>query len=171
MKRFKSKKALVFLGVIVVAIAAAIGAYAYWTASGAGSGSATAASGESNLVVAATGWADLAPNVSKPVNVTVTNPSTNPDKAYVTGVSIDDSYVSGATGSPAHGGNGITTSAAGCLSQWFSMSATSVAVGQDLAPGATSSSKLLGNVTFNDDSAVNQDACKGASITIHLLSN
>ena len=63
----------------------------------------------------------------------------------------------------------VTTSNAGCLPAWFDATVPS---GTTTVPAYVTSHPLgTGTLTFNDDPAVNQDACKGATITVSVSSN
>ena len=151
MKRF-SKQTLALLAVSAVAVIAVLGAYAYWTTSGSGSGTASAAANNANsLAISGGSSVALAPNTSDEFTITVAN--SNAGSAYA-----DNLYVS------------ISNNKTGCDSGWFKVdnaNATSpdnvVSFNKTVAAGG--SDTAAAEIWFND-SASNQDACKGAAITL-----
>lgn len=141
--RNKKFVALVTVGVLAVG---GTSAYAYWTSTGSGSGTATAAAGDSNLVIASSSPAGLSPGGSVAVTGTVTNPNS---------YSVKVGTVSGV----------VTTSNASCLPDDFGFAP--VAVNQTVAAGQNT--PFAGTLTMAD-TAVNQDACKSAVITLTFSS-
>ena len=156
---FKSTKkrvlaALSVVGILVVAVAA----FAYWTTSGSGSGSATAGS-DAGVTVAGNPADGIYPGGNKAVTTVITN-SSSTQAQYVTNlhvtISIDSAHAT-----------------AGCLAADFTYKADSEASGasnphtvslnQEIAAGSTLS--VPGKV-YMADTAVNQDACKGATVNL-----
>jgi hypothetical protein len=142
-----TKKILVGGLVATVALVAAVGSYAYWTTGGSGSGSATAGTTNDNLSISSSSVSGITPGSSTPVTVTVTNP--NSYSARVATVST-----------------AITTSDPGCLAADFSFPPKTL--NATIAAGSTAS--FTQNLVFAD-TAANQDACKGATITLTYSSN
>jgi hypothetical protein len=149
-KVIKSKKGIALLAALVVAIAAAVGAYAYWTTTGSGTGSAANASSNGTLVLHASFAPGLTPGASEPVSFTADNAGSS--SLYVGTVS-----------------SVVSTSDAGCLPADFTVPAAvenqTIPAGGTAVPLANDSS-----ITFAD-TAQNQDACKGATVTLTLSSN
>ena len=92
----------------------------------------------------------VAPGTPKGITYTATNPNSSS-----TPVTLADPVV--------------TTSNAECLPKWFS--ATAPGGTTTVSGKATATALGTGTLTLNDDPAVNQDACKGATITVTVGSN
>ena len=156
-------------GALVVATAGA--AYAYWSTSGSGSGTASTTGGTANALTftqnpngsgVAQAVAAMYPgDTAQALTVVVKN--TSGESAYVANVRA---Y--------------ITTNNAGCTGSDFllggvaapSTAATAAALtwtAQDLAAGGSASA--TSTVQFNNKAASNQDACKGATVTINYLAS
>lgn len=153
-RRFHMKKrtaGIVIAGAVVVATAG--GAFAYWTTLGDGSGSATAASENGTVTLHAAVPNGLTPGASGKVTFTADNPGTS--SLFVTtitlaSVTVDDKH-------------------AGCDVADFTM--PDVASDTRVLAGAYGQPvDGVGTLTFAD-TKVNQDACKGAEITLHLTSS
>ncbi|MFL5896511.1 MAG: hypothetical protein ACJ76Z_15530 [Thermoleophilaceae bacterium] len=177
-----TKKRITALLGVVAALAVAVGAVAYWTAGGSGSGTGTNVSTTSSLGLTANGLGGLTPSGSKSFSVDFTNP--NSYAVRVSSVLIDDRYGDGITGgaegtNAAHGGNGITTSDAGCLSSWFATNAStgSFALGSAVTVPAnngttdgSATASSVGTVSMPTNTTDNQNVCKGVTLTLHLKS-
>jgi hypothetical protein len=165
MRRISTKSVVaVVAGTALVAGGAGV-AYAFWTATGTGSGTATTSTGESHLAFGATTTIDAMYPGDAPqaFSVTLTNNAQN--KAYVAGVkaflTIDgshpgcsaDDYVLGATTAATAPGSEATAVP-------LAWTATELASG--------GSGTVSGKIGFNDK-GTNQDACKGATVTINYL--
>jgi len=125
-----------------VVLVGVLGAYAFWTSGGSGSGTATAGTTTDNLTIASPSVSGIAPGSATPVTVTVTNPNT---------YSVHVGTVSTA----------ITTSDPGCLPADFSFPAKAM----NATIAGLDSASFTQNLVFAD-TAVSQDACKGATITL-----
>ncbi|UOD81119.1 hypothetical protein [Paenarthrobacter ureafaciens] len=145
-----SKKSRITAAVAGVALVAVGGgaAYAYWTTTGAGNGEATNSAGGGTVTLHATFDGGLAPGNSVPVAYTADNATTS-------------STVVGAL-TPS-----VTTDKAGCLPEWFVVTADTGNV--RVLAKTTGTSVGAGTLTFND-SEDNQDACKGAVVTVSVTS-
>lgn len=151
--KIATKKIAGFLTAGALTVATAGGAYAYWTASGAGASSAATSSGAPDLTAAQTqAPANLAPGVvAGTVAGTVMNKGTS--SAYVTQVTLSISSVippAGVTGT--------------CNASDYTVGSATMSIRQDIAPGATVSSGGA-PIGFNAKTT-NQDACKGATVTL-----
>jgi hypothetical protein len=149
MFKFGKKRVLALATVAALAVAGI--AYAYWTTTGSGSGSATNAASNGTLALHASFADGLTPGASEPVSFTADNTGTS--NLYVGTVS---SIVS--TDKPA------------CDVSWFSV--PDAVVGQTIPHGQSGVALTPGStITFADSTTANQDACKGAKVTLTLSSN
>ena len=146
----KSKRASVSVGLFLVFALAAGGAYAYWTNNGTGSGSATTDSpAAGQLSVTAAPISGLAPGVAaQTLTGSITNNGTN--SFTVTGLSAAITGVAGGAGP-------------GCDATDYTLVQPSGVSGSLAAGGSQPFSS--GSIAFNNK-ATNQDACKGATVTI-----
>ncbi len=141
----------------VIALTATGAAIAYFTSSGSGTGTAAVGSSES-VTLHATLSSSLYPGSSSPVTMTVDNPSSGAQRVgtvTLSSISVDAGHSTCAT--TISGGNPD-----------FTMPA--VAVNKVFPPGNGQSVTPAGTLTMND-TGVNQDACQGATLTLHLSNN
>lgn len=164
MKLIKSKKALVLLGVLVVAVAAAVGAYAYFTNNGSGTGSATVGTSATASIDGTSSDALYPGGPAVDVSVTVTNNGSG--HQFVNKVHLDgvDAFTDAGFTTPIPVGTG----AGQCDTSKFSM--PDVTVGEDLAAGATSTVHT-GHLSMANDTLNSQDGCKLAHLRLNLSSN
>jgi hypothetical protein len=152
MKNFlKSKKGFAALLATLAVAVAATGAYAYFTTTGAGTGSATVGTSTA-VVLHGTAPTTLYPGTSSVVNFTVDNPSTGHQLVNV--ITLDS----------------VSTDAAhsSCVTNYYTM--PNVTANQDVPAGNGTAITATGTLTFNN-TAVSQDGCKNAPLTLHLSSN
>lgn len=150
------KRALAALGCTVTLAVAGV-AFAYFTSSGSGTGTATVGS-SSAVTLHASISSDLYPGSSSPVTFTVDNPSSGSQRVgtvTLASISVD----------AGHSGCSITISGG---NPDFTMPA--VTVNKVFPPGNGQSVTPAGTLTMNE-TGVNQDACQGASLTLHLTNN
>ena len=149
----KLRKKTVVLGTAVLVLVGGGSALAYWTTTGSGSGSATNAAANGTLTLSATFADGLTPGASESVAYAASNPGTSSlfVGTITPTVAVDAAH-----------------DAAGCLATDFT--ATTVTSNTRVAAGATDVAVGSGSLSFAD-TAVNQDACKGATITLNLVSN
>lgn len=152
------KKLTIGAGVLAALMVGTV-AFAYWTSSGTGSGTAAVGtdSGVTIAVQPFTGGpannGTLYPSHNVTVNFTITNNSAN------TPVKVGK-VVADTSGGNTNGISGLPT---GCLAADFHFA--DVTINTEIADGAT----ITGSGTLSmDDTAVNQDACKGAAPVLHL---
>lgn len=164
MLRKFTKKRLLLTGIAV--LVAATAAFAYWTTSGGGSGSATAGT-DAGVTISGDPAAGLYPGGSKAVTTTISNSS-----------STQAQYVSNL-----HVSVGVTKAAnvsGTCDASWFTYKADSdpatgtganpasnphtTGVNTEIAAGGNTT--VAGHVYMSDEAATNQDACKGATVTL-----
>jgi hypothetical protein len=147
MNRF-SKKMKVAVGVVALTMVAA-GAYAFWTGGGSGDGTATVASGGTATLVG-TVAPGLAPGLNRAVTFTALNGSTAP-------IQIDTLHM-----------DSIVADDVSCLPADFSMA--DVLVNQQIPVSATPTDLTAAGSLVMANSGLNQDACKGAALTLTLSS-
>ncbi|MDX6676002.1 MAG: hypothetical protein QOE31_54 [Solirubrobacteraceae bacterium] len=149
MNRFKNKMRIA-AGVVALSLVTA-GAYAYWTGGGTGGGSAAVGTA-GTVTVTATVATGIAPGTAKAVTFTAANATASP--IQVTTVHLD----------------GITADAghAACVTDDFSMAD----VGQAFQVPAGATTQALPNAgsLVYANTAADQDACKGATLTLALSS-
>jgi hypothetical protein len=150
------KRAFTALG-CVCALAAAGTAIAYFTSSGSGTGSASVGSSSPVTLHASIG-SNLYPGSSSAVTFTVDNPSSGVERVgtvSLSSISVDAAHSSCST--TIGGGNPDFTMAP-------------VPVNQVFPPGSGESVSATGTLSMNETGA-DQDACQGATLTLHLTSN
>ena len=152
--RSKRKRAVVFG--LVAALVVAGAAIAFWTSSGTGSGTATVGTDSGLPISAVTFGNTLYPGGKTPVSFTITNSSAS-TAITVAQVAADTSF----------GATGVTGLPGGCLAADFTF--PTFTVNQSIPAGGTLNLTVptAGGLAFAN-TAVNQDACKGASPVLHL---
>ena len=150
MRRFRNKRVKVAIG-LVASLAIAGAAFAYWTGAGSGSATGTVNSG-GTITLNGTVAAGLAPGLNKAVALTATNATTSAIKVgtvHLESVAVDAAHAT-------------------CNVADFTMAD----VVEDQSIAASSSNVTLansGSLVFAN-TAVNQDACKSATLTLTLSS-
>jgi hypothetical protein len=148
-KMTKKNKVLAAAGALALVAGGGGAAFAYWTTTGSGSGSGANSTGGGTVTLHATFAGGLAPGNSVSVAYTADNAST-------TGTKVGALTSSVTTSDPTN-----------CLSDWFTV--TSVTSNSLVAATSTGTSVGSGTLTFlNSDD--NQNACKGATITVNVSS-
>jgi hypothetical protein len=145
------KRVLATLGGLV-AVAIAVIAVAYWTGSGSGSGSGQVGT---NGFVTLTGTIvpGSAPGTSEPVSFTAANPSESPiqvNKVHLVSVEVDGAH-------------------AACETDDFTMA--DVTQSHEVPAEATIEALPNDGSLVYANTAVSQDACKGATLTLTLSSS
>ncbi len=143
-----SKKTFALVATTTAAVLAGSGiAVAYWTTTGSGTGSATAGTTSVLTVAQTSSPAGLYPGgPASQLDISVTNPGTA--AARITTL----------TATP------TSTDKPGCNAADFDVQVTGIAA-TTIAPGATTPFTNVGTVALTE-TGVNQDACKGAVVTI-----
>jgi hypothetical protein len=155
MKRFMNKKvaAIGLAAGLVLGVGGA--AFAYWTTSGSGNGTATTQSSNGTLALnVSADSSQLYPGGSAPVTITATNNGAT--DLYVTTVSFASLSVDAAH------------AAAGCLASDYSVGSVSTTP-TDVLAGTTSATVATATLSMAN-TALNQDACEGATITLNFTS-
>ncbi len=147
--RMNKKLVAITAGVAIVLAGGGL-ALAYWTTTGAGTGNGTVAASNGNIALHASFDNDLlAPGTSLPVSFTADN--AGPSSLQVGTVTT------------------VVSASGTCDASWFTVAP--VSENQTIAGHGTAvplSNK--GSIVFAD-SALNQDSCKSATITLTLSSN
>ncbi len=158
----RKKKSAAFVAAGVIGLATAGGAYAYWTSLGGGTGTATTRAGASNvfLVTGGSATAMYPGDSAQTITATVKNTGTEnykiqAVKAYVTTNKADC--------------DGTDYKLNGAVAPVSEATAASLGVTPvDLAPAATTTVDYT--LQFNNKTT-NQDACKGATVTINYVAS
>ena len=149
MRKFFTKKKIVLLAAVGVSVAVGTGAYAYFTTTGSGTGSATVGT-SSAVTIHGTTTTTLYPGTSTQADFTIDNPS--PGHQYVAKIKLDSVTTDGAH--------------SGCVMTDFTM--PDVTVNQDFANGNGQAVTATGTLSMANNG--NQNACKGAPLTLNLSS-
>lgn len=153
MQLFTKKRVGVIGTVAAVAIAGA--AYAYWTAGGSGTGSASAANAQTALTVNQT--STLVPmypgDSAQTISGNFTNPNSGPIRVGTVTASIGS--VTKDVGAP------VGT----CDATDFTLGSAAMAVNAEVPAGTGVGSYTGATIRFNNK-ASNQDACKGATVSL-----
>jgi hypothetical protein len=151
MRKIFTRKRLYLLSVVAV-LAVAGTAIAYWTGGGTGSGTGTVGTNGA-VVLTGTVAPGIAPGVGVAVSFTAANASTSPiqvTKVHLVSTAVDAGHV-------------------GCVTDDFSM--PDVTEGQQVPAGATATVLTSNGTLAFANTAVSQDLCKGATLTLTLSSS
>jgi hypothetical protein len=142
------KKKIAVAAIALVTVGAGT-AYGYWTTTGSGTGTGTVGTSNGTLVLRASFADGLAPGGSTFVRFRADNPST-------TNLRINTITT-------------VVTASGTCDASWFTV--PPVAANQTISAGATNVAvENFGTLTFAQ-SASDQDACKGATLTLTITSD
>jgi hypothetical protein len=147
-----SRKRYVLVGLGAVGAVAVVGAaIAYFTTTGSGTGSAAVGT-SSAVTIHGTAGTSLFPGAGTTVNFTVDNPSAGSQRVNV--IQLES----------------VTTDAghSACVMSDFTM--PNVTVNQAFPNGNGQAVTATGTLSMAN-TALNQDACQGAPLTLHLTSN
>ena len=143
----RSKK----IAIVTAALMLGIGgtAYAYWTQMGAGTGAADTGNTSAVTVTQTSTITGLYPG-GTPVALAgkFNNPNASAVKVGVVTATVTE------------------TDKAGCQAGWYKISGTATPASQELASGNEVGGWTGLNIALENLASVNQDACKGAKITI-----
>jgi len=124
-------------------------AFAYWTATGTGSGTASTASASSPLTISQNdfnGSALVPGGAAQALSGTIANSNTfNVPFTFTAVPSVDSTHAT-----------------AGCQASWYTVSLSNAPT----TVAARSSVNFAGTIQMPNLSATNQDACKGATVTV-----
>lgn len=156
MFKHTTPKKIVGLAIATAVLATAGVAWAYWTTTGSGDGTATTAAANGTLTLHATADSSLLyPGGTADISITAENTSTG-TSLKVTTVSFDSLSVD-----TAH-------ATAGCLASDYTVGTVSTTP-TVVAPGETSGVVATATLSMAN-SALDQDACKGAVVTLNFTS-
>ncbi|MFN8194809.1 MAG: hypothetical protein U0R80_11080 [Nocardioidaceae bacterium] len=150
------KKRSIWLSVAVVLLLAVGGtAFAYWSAGGSGTGTATTGTVSAVTVVQTSTVTGMHPGDSaQTLSGNFNNPNSGP--VYVTSVTASISSVTKAVGAPA----------GTCDSTDYTLASATMTVNASVPAGNAQGSWTGATIQFNNKAAVNQDACKGATVNL-----
>jgi hypothetical protein len=147
--QFKKKLIVAAAAVAVVAVGGGT-AFAYWATSGSGTGSAVTAASNGTVVLHASFANGLTPGASVPVTFTADNSGTSSLRVGTV--------------------TSVVTASGACDASWFTVAP--VTEGQTIpAHGSAVALANAGSIAFSDLATVDQNSCKGATITLTLSSN
>jgi len=151
-RNFSKKRLAVLASVTTLALAAI--AFAFFSSTGSGSGSAGVGDPTTALVLHGSITGSLSPGDSKSVSLTADNSNASNVKLHsVSGtVSVDPTHVT-----------------AGCATTNFTF--TGATEDQNIAGSSTGTALTNDGTVAMPASGTNQDACKGATLTLNLTSD
>ena len=153
--RWRGRRPAVIAGVASVALLSGTAAFAYWTTGGSGSATATAGT-TAAVTITGTVAGTIYPGGTFTVNFTATNPNNSPVGLGTISATAFDTNI-----------NGCDTLIANATFADFSMA--DVAANETVAANATNAAlTATGSLVFGNSPTENQDACKGAVVTITL---
>jgi hypothetical protein len=144
------KKRRIILGAIALTGIAAL-AYAYWTGTGSGTGTGTAGT-SSTVTLTGTVASGIAPGTNKAVSFTAANAGSSP-------VQVTTVHLVSVAADAGH---------SGCTTADFTMA--DVTENHQVPAGASSEPLPNNGSLAYANTGVNQDACKGATLTLTLSS-
>jgi hypothetical protein len=150
MSRFTKKGLLAALGTLAVVAIGGL-AYAYWTGSGTGTGTGTVGTSGS-VVLSGSVASGIAPGTSEPVSLTAANSSS-------AATQVTTVHLVSVTADAGHGA---------CATADFSMA--DVTENHQVPAGATVDPLPNAGTLAYANTAVSQDGCKGATLTLTLSS-
>ncbi len=161
-KNSKRKRSAAVLAAGVIGLATAGGAYAYWTGLGGGTGTATTKAGSATALVVTGDVAGAMFPGDSAQTVTATVKNTGAERYQVSTVKA---YVT----TDKAGCDGSDYKLNGAVAPTNATDAAAIAVPTgELAPGATTTGTFT--MQFNNK-ATDQNACKGAAVTIHYVAS
>ena len=147
----RSRKAII-AGTVMVLALSGVAAFAYFTTSGEGNGEVKVSRELEPFKVEGTLVEGISPGVSVEQVVTVRNISEKPEHL---------SEVEAVVATNSHEGEG-------CKKEWFHVTPAAQSVIAELQPGESKTAKVTVSMA---DPEENQNACKGASLTIHYAAH
>jgi hypothetical protein len=156
----RSKKPLAIVALVVTLMAGGGAAFAYWTNTGTGTGTGTTGTNAPVTVVQTSVVSNLRPGgAAVPLTGNFTNLNDSP--TYVANVIATIGSVAKATGAPA----------GTCDATDYTITGGTMVVNAEVPAGTAKGAWTGATVAFNDKTAANQDACKGATVTFSYTSN
>ena len=154
MRTIGKKKSKLIVGTATVALVGGGVAFAYWTTSGTGTGTATTGSTVAITAVQTSTVSGMRPgDAAQPLTGTFNNPNSGPVYVATVTASIDSvTQAAGASGT--------------CDASDYTLANPVMTVGAQVPAGNAQGSWLGATIKFNNKPAVNQDACKGATVNL-----
>jgi len=146
-RQLPTKRSRLLVGAVVFLLALAAGAIAYWTSSGEGTGTAKANYAAASFEVTSTPAENLYPGGSVAVTVKVKNTDASLNE-YLTKLEAEVKE----------------TSVAECKKEWFEATPATQEPKTIVAHGETKEYTVT--LKMKEEAAVNQNACKGATVTL-----
>ena len=155
MRTIGKKKSKLIVGTATVALVGGGVAFAYWTTGGSGTGSATTGTSVAITAVQTSTVSGMRPGDSaQALAGTFNNPNSGP--VYVATVTASiDSVVKDAG-----------AAAGTCDASDYTLANATMTVGAEVPAGNAQGSWFGATIKFNNKAAVNQDACKGATVNL-----
>ena len=147
-----TKKKIAIISTVVVAAIGASTAFAYWTTDGSGTGTADAGSAAASLTLHTKFDAGLLLGANETVTVSAD------------GNGVDDVSLGGKTLEFT-----VSTDDAGCTAADFTLPSTTATAGVVVHANDTDVNIGSGTLTMISRDLVNQDGCKGATITVDVV--
>jgi hypothetical protein len=158
-RRLKKKHAAIALTAALV-LGGGGAAFAYWTTTGTGTGSGAAGSNAPISIVQTSTVSNLRPGgAAQTLSGNFTNLNDSP--TYVASVTASIASVTKASGA----------AAGTCDATDFILASPTMVVNASVPSGVAQGAWTGATVTFNNKAAVNQDACKSATIAFSYTSN
>lgn len=146
--------------VSVVLLAGGGTAFAFWSTTGTGTGSGATGTNAPIVIVQTSTISNLRPGgAAQTLSGNFTNGNDSP--TYVTSVTASIASVTKAVGAS----DGI------CDATDYTLTTIPMAVGAEVPMGAAQGAWTGATVSFNNKAGVNQNACKGATVTFAYTSN
>ncbi len=154
LKFTKRRRALPLIGAVATLAVAGV-ALAFWTGGGSGAGSGTAAGAQTGLTAnqTTTLTAMYPGDSAQTISGNFDNPNSGP--IHVSSVTVSIDSVTKAAGAPA----------GTCDATDFTLASTAMNVNAEVPAGTAKGSFTGATIRFNDK-ATNQDACKGATVSL-----
>lgn len=151
-----TKKMKIGLIAAAVVLGGGAAAFAYWTAGGSGTGTASTATGVTDLTVVQTSTVtDLAPgDTAQTLSGNFDNANDNP--VYVATVTASIGTIERAVDAPA----------GTCDATDYTLANAAMTVDAEIPAGSAQGAWTGATIRFNNKPAVNQDACKGATVNL-----
>jgi hypothetical protein len=155
--RKSTKRTVAITAATVVLLAGGGAAFAYWSAGGTGTGTATAGTSVAISAVQTTVLTPLRPGaIAQTISGNFSNTNSNP--VYVSTVTASIGAVAKATGAPA----------GACEAADFALANAVMTVNLDVPSGTAQGAWTGASLTLVNKPA-NQDACKGATVTLNYV--
>ena len=155
MRKYSKRKVAATIAITAILVGGGgAAAIAYWSAGGAGSGTATTGTSTAVTAVQTSSIAGITPG-SAAQTLTGNFTNTNSAATFVTSVTASISLVTKAVGAPA----------GPCSAADYTLTGAVMPVGATVPVGVAQGSWTGATLAFNN-TAANQDGCKGATVTL-----